>query len=1015
MTQYDLNLREYWRIIKKRKFVVIITALVLCVFSTFSAIIQAPDPLYTSTCSIRFEKETTLEGLYARTLSWSEGDDIETQLAIITGYPVMTEVAKNMSLIPKEGSIDDPNMNSIVEGLKSKVSVDREEYTNIINISVVDRNPLFAQKMANEVAEAYKKIHSDQQGKRTKEALKYIDDQLNNVRGKLRKSEEDFNRFSQVNQILSIDMQSENLLIRKKEIKDEIRELNEDKSELNILLSRIKKFLKAPSSSEIDTNFYSATATQQYQNTNNSLVELLLKRDTLLENYTEQYPEVISARQKIVENGRKMALLLNQQLGIIEQKKKDLDKELEELNYLTNNLMEKKLEYDRLKRELDSFRDMTALLEQKNQEALIRQAEKPEEVVILRKAMPSGSAINPPKVLSTGIMGIIIGIVLGLIVAFIIETFDTSLGAIEDVEETLGAKVLGVLPFTDEKEVLEGIRNGHAKEPDDHTLRKYISLVSHFAPKTMIAESFRALRTNIQFAGETENAKTLSITSTSPQEGKSMVSINLSISMAQAGLKTLLVGADLRKPMMSKIFGLEESPGLTDILLGSYPWKDTVRTVTDIIMGRMSMDDVMLTPGMDNLNIITCGGIPPNPAELIDSKRLDEFIEEAKKEYDIIIFDSTPVLSTADAAILGKKVDGVLIVYRIGSVSKGLLKRTSIQLDQVNCNVLGVVLNGMKPDISPDFPGYKYYQYYSYYGEGETGEEKESKGILSFLSGLIGKGIDPRSDEVSTARKVKKKKGKSFPKFLIAGIALVFIAVGILWQSGVIDPFSASNREIRDGNGNSKSVKTQPGPTPYKDEKKPAVQAAVKAPAADENMPLEEEKSETEEISIEPVIEEVKVEREKPEYPSGSFPYSIYFGSFKTKEKAENAIDIYTGKGLSPYRVRVDFKEKGIWYRVYSGHFGKPEEAEFVINSKDLKDASIKKTEFASLVEVYMDEDNMEDNLILIEEKGYSPYVIEFNNGNYALFVGAFIGNEAAENFNTDLLSEGIQSRVVGR
>ena len=243
MTQYDLNLREYWRILKKRKFVIIITALVLCVFCTFSAIIQAPDPLYTSTCSIKFEKETTLEGLYARTLSWSEGDDIETQLAIIAGYPVMTEVAKNMSLVPKEGSLDNQDISSIIEGLKSKVSIEREEYTNIINITVIDENPLFAQKMANEVAETYRKLHSAQQGKRTQEAVKYIDDQLENVRENLKKSEEKFNEFSQVNQLISIDMQSENLFFRVKEIKDETRKLNEDSTELKMLLSRIRDFL----------------------------------------------------------------------------------------------------------------------------------------------------------------------------------------------------------------------------------------------------------------------------------------------------------------------------------------------------------------------------------------------------------------------------------------------------------------------------------------------------------------------------------------------------------------------------------------------------------------------------------------------------------------------------------------------------------------------------------------------------------------------------------------------------
>jgi len=1008
LTQYDLNLREYWRVLKKRKFIVIVTALILGVFSTFSAIIQAPDPRYTSTCSIKFEKETTLEGLYARTLSWSDGDDIDNQLGIITGYPVLTEVAENMSLIPKTGSSDGYDINAIVDGLKSKVYVEREDFTNIINISVTDKNPVFARKMANDVAETYSRLHSEQQGKRTKDAVKYIDGELKTFTQKLKKAEEEFNRFGQTNQLISIDLQSENLLLRVKEINDQIRKNNEAKSELIILLSRMKIFLKAPSSSESDTNFYSTEGTAQYQATNNKLVELLLKRDTLLEDFTEKHPEVESVRQKIVENAKKMVLLVNQQLDTIEQKKKDLNKELKDLDYLTNNLMEKKLEYERLKREVDSIRNRTVLLENKNQEALIRQAEKPQEVKIWRRASLSNLPINPPRVSATGIIGTIIGIVLGLIVAFLIETFDTSLGAIEDVEETIGAKVLGVIPFTDEKDVLASIKNAHAKEPDEHNLKKYINLVSHFAPKIMISESFRALRTNIQFAGEAEKVKTISITSTAPQEGKSMASVNLAISMAQAGLKTLLVGADLRKPMLAKIFGLEGSPGLTDILLGSYPWKDTVKTVTDIIMGRMSMDDVIMTPGLDNLSIITSGAIPPNPAELIDSKRLEEFIEEAEKEYDIAIFDSTPVLSTSDAAILGTKMDGVLIVYRVGAVSKGLLKRTSTQLEQVKCNIMGVVLNGMKPDISPDFPSYKYYQYYSYYGEDKKVLKEKSKGIFSFL--FRGKERTEENDLPSGQdipdTVVKKKKTGSFLKYFIAGAAFIVIAIGLLWQNGIIDPFNFLSPDIKGNDKSSKNVIPDVKSTTEENEKD------LKPPAT---VPVAEKNTSEKKIEPETDVKEEMIERKKPEYPSGSFPYSIYLGSYKTKEKAEKAIDVYARKGLSPFWAKVDFKEKGSWFRVYSGYFGNSEDAELLIKDIDLKNASIKKTKYASLVGTYVNEDNLAGDLSRIKEKGYSPYVIKFNNENHALFVGAFLGDEAAENFNTDLLSAGIQSRVITR
>ena len=154
---------------------------------------------------------------------------------------------------------------------------------------------------------------------------------------------------------------------------------------------------------------------------------------------------------------------------------------------------------------------------------------------------------------------------------------------IDDVEETLGANVLGVIPFADAKDIQERLKDRYPEGMDEDSLTKTINLVSHFAPKTMIAESFRSLRTNIQFKDVEKKLKTISVASTTLQEGKTMVAINLAITMAQGGMKVLLVGCDLRKPMVAKRLGLERTPGLTDILLGNYIWRDTVKGLTDII------------------------------------------------------------------------------------------------------------------------------------------------------------------------------------------------------------------------------------------------------------------------------------------------------------------------------------------------------------------------------------------------------------------------------------------------
>jgi polysaccharide biosynthesis transport protein len=827
LAQYDINLREYWRIIKKRNLTVIFTAVILGIFSTFFSILRAPTPLYTSSCSIKFEKQTSMEGVFQKAFSWSGGGELDTLVSVLKSYSVMKQVAEKLGKIPKEsgreGSLLQSNVVTTVQHLESKVKVSRENFTNIINIETTDPDPAFAQLLANTIASTYRGIHFEEQNKRKTAAANYISEQLNEVSQKLRESEDKFNRFTRENQLVSFDLQSENLLLKSNEIKDEIRKLKEASVNLNALFAKLRQFLNNPSGSGND--FYSTYANEQYQNANTSLLELLLKRDSLLEDFTAKHPNVIEISRKIIETARKMEVILQLQINGLNTREADLKKDVAMVDKKTNELMEKKLEYNRLTREVDSYNERVALLERKNQEALIIKADKPEEVTIVRPAFLPTSPANPPKTAKTGAMGVVIGLILGMVLAFIAETFDTSIGAIEDVEETLGTQVLGVIPHGDIKDIQESMERAGEKVRPDSSFSNKVHLASHFARQSMLAESFRSLRTNIQFHDLEKNVKTIAVTSGSPQEGKTTVAINLAITMAQAGTKTLLVGSDLRKPMVARAFGIETSPGLTDILLGNYSWRDAIKTITDIIIGQMEMDDVMITPGLDNLYIITNGTTPPNSAELIDSQRMVDFIEEVKEEYDIVIFDAPPVLSTADATILGTKLDAVLLVYRVGSISRGLLKRTTLQLSRVRSNLMGVVLNDMKPEMSPDFQDFKYYKYYSSYGEEGTVKKEKWK----------------------TAK--KDKRGVGTLKILIILTSLALMAVGLLWQAGIlpVDRYLFKNKEP--SSEPSQSIKPPvvsvgPGKTAHVRQEQISVigSGPSQAPIQDKEKPLREER-----------------------------------------------------------------------------------------------------------------------------------------------------------------------------
>lgn len=211
-------------------------------------------------------------------------------------------------------------------------------------------------------------------------------------------------------------------------------------------------------------------------------------------------------------------------------------------------------------------------------------------------------------------------------------------------------------------------------------------------PKSPSAEQYRTLRTNIQFSSVDEEIQTILITSPGPVEGKSTTVANLAVVFSQQGKKVLLVDADLRKPTVHYTFGLVNTFGLS-----------TVLTNLSILSDSIQKTDV------DGLYVITSGPIPPNPSELIGSKAMDKFIESAKRIFDVILFDTPPVLAVTDAPILSNKCDGTIIVVSSGKTEKDQLLKTKDLLENAKGRILGTVLNNQKTSNSKK---YNYYQYY---------------------------------------------------------------------------------------------------------------------------------------------------------------------------------------------------------------------------------------------------------------------------------------------------------------
>ncbi|HEV8614935.1 MAG TPA: polysaccharide biosynthesis tyrosine autokinase, partial [Methylomirabilota bacterium] len=470
-----------------------------------------------------------------------------------------------------------------------------------------------------------------------------------------------------------------------------------------------------------------------------------------------------------------------------------------------------------------------------------------EEVAIVRPAAEPDVPAGGEK-FSTVVVGGLLGLMLGLVFAFVQETLDTSIGTIEDVEGYLEVPVLGVVPHIDARETTQRLveRRPELRQMDPEALRNHALLITHFDPKSPVAEAYRTLRTNLQFARLERQGKLLVVTSPTLQEGKTTTIVNLALTMAQNGQRTLLVGANLRRPSIYRFFGIEREPGLSDILVGNAQWRDCVRGVADILMGRFEMEDIMASPGLDNLHIIEAGPIPANPSELLSTPAMAAFLKAVSAEYDIVLIDTPPVLPVTDSAIVAGQVDGVLLVYQAGKVGRLVLKRAKAHLESARAKVWGVVLNDLQTEVS----GYTYTHYYThYYGEETTPGAPTSSGgrvqrAFDFVRGRFGtrEAVAETADVQATASArispspsvammgtgAGKSGGRrSLVSVLILAGLLAILAGVAAWQSGWLKGDLSPRALLRQRLGDS------PPPTvPRPEPRPPAAPKTLVPPAA---------------------------------------------------------------------------------------------------------------------------------------------------------------------------------------
>jgi tyrosine-protein kinase Etk/Wzc len=738
----EIQLKEYWRIIVQHKWVILIVFCVILGATTFYTA-QAPR-IYESSGKALIELEKQTE-LFFPTGGMTR-NALNNQIEVLKSTPVLEATVAKLQKHPESKNFPILLAENPVSVLKGALKISGERETDIINISYQSTNPVECEAVVNSLVESYVEESLRYARSELTKIREFLEEQLDMRSRQLAVSEESLRRFKIENNIFALSEETKQMVENMAEFEAEYNiaktDLEVAQQKLNYLQEELSKVDAALAQEVASISSPVAEQLRQKLIADQSKLAIFLTK----EGYSPDHPELQKLQREIDRTKQQMAEEINKALMVTKEtfnpldrrqqllsdiiaaeteyqialaKKDGLEKAVEEYSVRMSQLPDAELELARLERERAINEQVYQMLVSRYEEAKIAEQGKVSNIRVLESAYIPEDPVSP-KVKMNILLGILLGIGLGVGAAFLLDRLNTKITTMTDVERYVKLPVIGTIPDIEVPEITIADSEQKIKSaPDQETRRELLTqqsqmksrLVPAYHPKSPAAEAYRTFRTNLTaFAhSNPQPRKTFLITSSGPKEGKSLTCANLAITLGQMDSKTLLVDSDMRRPMIHNLFGVERDRGLSDYVLN----------------GVDSIEDVVKPSEVPNLDLVTSGHIPPNPSELLASKRMDSFIEEAKNQYDYVIFDVPPVIAVTDSLILAKKVDGIVLVVRTNVTDREGIEHAKRLLDNIGASITGIVVNGIQ--VRKYYSGYKYYYYYYYYYEDESGKKTKRR------------------------------------------------------------------------------------------------------------------------------------------------------------------------------------------------------------------------------------------------------------------------------------------------
>jgi len=669
----NINLRHYWHVILERRWLVIATfvsVFVLCLVYLYKA-----PKIYQATTRIQIDRESSTFNLQDLVVSGgADTDYLQTQYKNLMSRSLIEAVIKKQKLN------EDPRYAKeldVAQAVADDITVAPIRMSRLVDVRVEHTNPKKAADIANTLVEEFIEQNAVLKQKRTLDTLFFLKAQANSLEKDVQEAEEKLHNYRTQVKFVSLDERYNVIAEALSQAQSRYTDAKARAENAETVIVELEQHVKA--GKPIET-FPAVASDPVVKDLQRQLTTLENDLAVLLKRYKDKHPTIIAARsridetrksldravQNLVETLRAEARLTRVTEQTIASNVKDWEERLTEWT-------KAKKDYDILVRKADTSKTLFNLVLSKMKEVELLGKDRANNIRIVD---PASVPVKPvkPRIVTTLLLGAFGGLAVALGLALFVNYLDDSIKTQDDVETYLHLPFLGYVP---------NIKSNSVVERD---------LQSHLHPQSNASESFRTVRAAIALGSKAGKMRVLTVTSTIPSEGKSLVASNLAIVTAQTGLKTLLIDSDMRRPSVHKAFQLHSPVGLAAYLMEK----------------AQSIDELIHTTDVPNLDVVCCGATPSQPSELLGSRRMMQFMQEVSKRYDRIIMDCPPISAVSDPLVLSAMADGVVYVTKFNKIRREHARKSIQRLLDAGIHICGVVLN----DI--DFEGRDSY-YYSYY------------------------------------------------------------------------------------------------------------------------------------------------------------------------------------------------------------------------------------------------------------------------------------------------------------